>query len=93
MPMTEDFDVFFQTGDFATAAVWSVGSATVNGVFDNEFALGLGLMDSSKPVFVCSAADMPTAAQGQTLVINSTTYTINDVQPDGTGLLVLQLSE
>jgi hypothetical protein len=89
-PFTEDLTRFFQTSEFATAATWSVGPATVNGIFDQEYLQTLGV-DSANPVFLCRAADMPTAARGQTLTINAVVYSIVGVHPDGTGVVTLEL--
>jgi len=90
MPFIEDLTPFFQTSEFATAATWSVGPATVNGIFDAEYLQTLGV-DSANPVFLCRAADMPTAARAQTLTINAVAYTIVSVHPDGTGVLTIEL--
>lgn len=91
MMFAEDLTQFFKTADFAVAATWSVGPATVNGIFDREYLRALGIVDAANPVFVCREADMPTAAQGQTLTIAAVAYTIVGVEPDGTGMLTLQL--
>lgn len=91
MPFTEDLTAFLQTADFGTAATWSVGSATVNGIFDYEYQRELGIVDATDPQFVCREADMSTATQGQTLTVNAVVYTIIGVEPDGTGLLTLRL--
>lgn len=91
MPMTEDLTPFFQTSEFATAATWSVGPATVNGIFDREYVRQLEVLDAARPAFTCPEAAVPTVAQGQTLTIDAVVYTITAVEPDGTGLVVLFL--
>lgn len=92
-----DRAVFFDTDEFGTAATWtpSGGSAaTVNGVFDSEYQevgvsqVGVAL---AQPRFVCRTADASTAAEGDTLLVGSTTYTIRVVQADGTGLTTMVL--
>ena len=90
MPFTEDLTPFFQTSDFGTAATWSVGPATVNGIFDQEYLQTLGV-DSANPVFVCRAADVSGVAKGQTLTVNSVGYSIVGIHPDGTGVVALEL--
>jgi hypothetical protein len=84
--------------DFAavlgTAATWSVGPAAVSVIIDNDHAevsLGLAGVSSRNPRALAVAADMPTVAVGQTLTIAGTVYTIRDVQPDGTGMVALEL--
>lgn len=91
MAFTEDLAGYFKTADFGTSATWSVGSATVVGIFDSEYARELGMIDATDPQFVCRESDMSSAAQGQTLTINAVSYTIVGVEPDGTGLLTLRL--
>ncbi len=87
----EDLTQFFRTDDFAIAATWSVGPATVKGIFDAAYLRALGMVDATGPVFVCAAADMPGVDQGQTLTIAGTVYLITGVEPDGTGVLTVQL--
>lgn len=82
--------------EFATAfgvdARWSVGPTTVRGIFDAAYADPLGALESAMPVFQCPTDDLPGSfAQGQTLTIDSTAYTIVEVMPDGTGWVVLRL--
>lgn len=94
MAFTEDLTPFFDTDDFAVAATYN-GSTTVNGIFDNGFAsVGAGPgVEGSLPSFTCRAADVSSAAHGDTLVISGTTYSVVGVHPDGTGVMVLALSE
>ena len=90
--------VFFGTDDFGSAATYtpSGGSAsTVNGIFDNDYALadplgGVGV-GSSDPRFICRTSDVSAAANGDALVVNSVTYTIRNVEDDGTGVTTLVL--
>jgi hypothetical protein len=92
MPFAEDLTPFFAVSDFGTAATYSVGSATVNGIFDKAYADPLGLVEGTAPVFVCRTADVPTAAHGQTFTINAVAYTVCGVEPDGTGVTLLRLT-
>lgn len=94
MAFTEDLTPFFDTDDFAVAATYNV-STTVNGIFDNGFsAAGADPgVEGSLPSFTCRSADVPSAAHGDTLVISSVSYTVVGVHPDGTGVVVLALSE
>ena len=95
MAFTEDLTEFFGTDDFAITAMLA-GTTSVNGIFDNAALAipgGEAAVEGSVPTFTCALADIPAVAQGQTIVINSTTYTIIAVHPDGTGVVVLGLSE
>ena len=90
--------VFFETDDFGTAATYTPSggsSSTVNGIFDNDYALadplgGVGV-GSADPRFVCRTVDVATAANGDALVVNSVTYTVCNVEDDGTGVTTLVL--
>jgi hypothetical protein len=48
---------------------------------------------SDAPVATCKTSDIPTAADGDTLTIDSVVYKIADAQPDGTGFSRLILSK
>ena len=89
MPFAEDLSVFLQTQDFATAATYQ-GSATVNGIFDNQYFEGMNFQGSA-PVFMCRTADVASAAHGQSLVVDGITYKIVGVEPSGTGISTLRL--
>ena len=90
--------VFFATGDFSVASTYtpSGGSAaTVNGMFDKNYsfadlggAVGVG---SNDPRFVCRTVDVSSAANGDTIVVSAVTYTVRNVEADGTGITPLVL--
>ena len=87
---TEDLTDFLDPDDFAVQAVYL--GQNVNGILDREFVMVLD-MEAEHPTFTCSAADVLGVAQGQALTVNSTAYTVAGVQPDGTGVVKLILSE
>jgi len=86
---------FTASADFGVAAVWSVGAASVDGIFDAGYQAAtqgaFAGVESARFTFTCSAADVPTAAHGQTMTINSVAYVIRGVHPDGTGMVLLDL--
>jgi len=98
MALSEDHSEYFDTDDFAVAATITIGNgspATVNGIFDAPFLLaaaGLGV-EANDPQFLCATADVPGIGHGDTAIINSTTYKVRGVQPDGTGQTLLILEE
>ena len=89
--------IFFSTDDFATSATYtpSGGSAaTVNGVFDKEYSLAdLGVVGvgSNDPRFICRTVDVSSAANGDSIVVNAVTYTVRNVEDDGSGITTLVL--
>lgn len=96
MAFIEDLSEFFDTTyGFAVTATYN-GVTSVNGIFDAEYfetTAGFGGIQSSQPVFLCRAADMPSAVHGQTLVVNAVTYQIVGVEPDGSGITLLKLEK
>lgn len=98
MPVESAADrlAFLDTDEHGVTATW--GAASVPGIFDNEFTAidGLGLpvaVDSAMPRFTCRTADVDGITGGDPVTINGTGYTVRSVQPDGTGMTVLVLSE
>lgn len=88
----EDLTAFFDiTSGFAQNATLS-GGGVVPVIFDKAYqgALG-GLVESTGPQCLAKSADVSAVVQGSTLVIAGTTYTVTGVEPDGTGITVLQL--
>jgi len=94
MAFTEDRSVFFQTGDFATAATYD-GATEVNGILDEEYTdvslggqVGVG---STRPVFLYNADDITTPTVGVNLVVGAVTYKVRDVEINrDVGKLVLE---
>lgn len=97
---TADLLDFFELDDFADSANYTPtgGSAsTVLGIFDNPQASrnATDMMDITIPApqFVCRTADVPNAADGDTIVIRSVTYHVRVVLTDGTGVSTLILEK
>lgn len=87
---------FFDLDDFAVCAVWKDDNANVKGnvkgQFRNEFVDALNV-ESQTPTFQCRASDISGIANGHTMTIDSTDYTVYVKQPDGTGVTTLILEE
>jgi len=76
----------------------------IEGVFEREFInvdLGPGI-DGTNPFFVCAASEIEAGAHGDQLVVSNadldgtpgqTTFNVVSRQPDGTGLITLELEE
>jgi hypothetical protein len=94
-----DRAAFFSTDDFGVAATYtpSGGSAsTVNGLLEDDFFAALSgtsevPIESAKLTFTCREADVSSPRHGDAVVINSVSYTVVGVQPDGAGMLILIL--
>jgi hypothetical protein len=83
---SEDLSVFFDDDDFAIAA--TVGTTTVNVIFDREYLRGMELVSGANPVALAKASDTAAAA-GSTITISGTAYTIRDREPVDDGATVL----
>jgi len=92
--------IYFDTDDFGTSATFtdvSAGtSSTVNGMFDKDSQEIVGMSDvgimEDVPTFHCVTTDVSSAIFDDTLLIDSTTYKIKKIEPDGTGMTKLTLS-
>ncbi len=91
--------IFFDTDDFAKSATFTDVSAstssTVKGIFDKESveqSVGEAGLIEEVPVFTCRSSDVSDATFNDTLVIDSVTYYIKEIFPDGTGMTRFTLS-
>lgn len=69
-------------------ATYDGGDAVV--LFDNAYADVNGV-ESRDPVIIGRDADLPGVAQGSTIVVGGVKYTVATVEPDGHGVLIMQL--
>jgi hypothetical protein len=95
---SDDLSIFFELDDFGTEAVYTQTNKrpiTISGIFDNPHAsvTATEMMDVTipKPTYVCRTVDIPTAAEGDTIKINSITYTVRIVVTDGLGVTTLMM--
>lgn len=83
---------FFNTQHFAQVAV--LGGVTVHGIFDDAYAVGevgeLG-MGTTHPTLLLPSAKVPAAVRGMQVQVAGQHFTVEDAQPDGTGLTLLIL--
>lgn len=85
---------FFNAQHFAQEAV--LGEVAVLGIFDDASAVGdvgeLG-MATTHPTLLLPSAQVPAAVRGMQVQVAGQHFTVEDAQPDGTGmtLLVLEL--
>lgn len=102
MSVETDADLleFLSLDDFAESATYTpvAGSpSTILGIFDAPQASRniSEMMDVTIPApqFVCRTVDVSGAADGDTLVLRSTTYYVRVVITDGTGITTLVLEK
>jgi hypothetical protein len=87
MALDEDFAEFM--ADFGVSA--KVGATVITGIFDNAEADTFGIVANTRSVLTVATEDIPAASVGTTVVVDGTTYTIAELQPDGTGITRLML--
>ena len=87
MAFTENLPAFLS--DFGVA---TVGGNSVKAIFDNGFGEIYG-MDGAKPSLQCASSDVTTAVRGTAVVVKGVSYTIANIEPDGTGMSRLVLEK
>lgn len=70
------------------------GSDTFTAIFENDY-VEIGDIVGLRPTALARSVDITaySVAVGDTLTINSTTYIVRIVQPDGTGMTLLILED
>jgi|GEM_PF-1637303 len=91
MAMVEDLTVFFNTSEFAITALYK-GVTTVKVIYDHEYTEQFGAAGTN-PFITADAADFASAAKGDAIVLDATSYTIKTIERDGTGLVRLELTK
>ena len=98
----EDADViavYFNVDEFgvqATVTPTGGSSSTINVIFDKpDETLGLGEagITSHRPSITCRTSDISSLAHGDSVVVNSTNYTIAEILRDGTGIAQIYLED
>lgn len=85
-----DLAAYFNPSDGFTAEATLNGGAAFSVIFDEPFVDSLGVASVS-PSATCMSADVATAVPGSTLVVDSVSYRVAAVEPDGSGITVLRL--
>jgi len=70
-----------------------VGGVNARAIFDNAAADALGLVAGTKPVLLLATASVASAVSGDAVTAGGASYTIAEIQPDGTGMTRLILEE
>jgi len=87
---TEDRTLLLADFGITATVTPSGGSASdITVIFDNEYIdvdIGEAGVQSTQPKFLCKTTDVSSLTEGDTAVINSTTYYIQTIQQDGTGM-------
>jgi hypothetical protein len=92
--LINDLDTFLNSDEFADDITYN--SVTIQGIFDDEFSSAVqGEMgiESTVPQVLVKTSDVVGIAHADLMTINSTVYKVIGIQPDGTGMTMLLLSE
>lgn len=81
MAFTETLSDFF--GDFQTVASFS--GTTANVIFDEEY-IETESITGVAPIMTCQTSEVSSLQEGDSVVVNGTTYYVIHKQPDGTGV-------
>jgi hypothetical protein len=95
MAFTENLSDFINP-DTPGYVVATVDGQAVPGIFVNEYAganLGLAGFESPSPQLHVEAADIAGVEQDDAVVIAAVNYKVASIEPDGTGITVLQLKK
>lgn len=84
--------------DFINADTPGYVSATINympvdAVFDEHYAVAFDVSEGTRPVLQCIAAAVYGDMKGAPAEVNGVEYTVVEVQPDGTGMVLLVLEK
>ena len=100
MSVESDADrlAMLDTGVFGTNVTVPGSPVTVvRGIFDDahfEVDNGITIVSTSEPQLHVRTSDVtgsPSVLQGATVIISGDSYTVTDIQPDGTGMTLLRL--
>ncbi len=88
-------NVFMNTDDFAEGFTFSRTALSVASIFDNEFTVIVDDVESSAPAITVNDSDITGIIHGDTFTrdSDSTVYNVIGIQPDGTGVTVVILSQ
>ncbi len=92
--LINDLDIFLNSDEFGVDVTYN--TVTIQGIFDDEFSSAVqGEMgiESTVPQVLLKTADVPNVAHNETMTINSIVYKVIGIQPDGTGMTLILLSE
>ncbi|MCS4508892.1 head-tail joining protein [Xylophilus ampelinus] len=88
MAFAEDLSVFF--ADFSVPAM--LGGEVLPVILDAAYLSAMG-METTGPAAVVQTALVSLVQHGDALTVGARTYAVTGIQPDGTGITVLQLRE
>ncbi len=96
MSFEENLDAFFNLGEFADEVTVLPGGRKFPAIFDEQFfdpETGEVYLEGSKPYLTCKTSDIaPDIAKGKKLTVKGRTFSVLQIQPEGTGTALIILS-
>lgn len=90
MGITIDAAEFMDT-TYGFAVSVTVDGVACSAIFDNANADTFGIVANTQPTLLLASDAAPLAAVGDAVSVAGTSYTIAEIQPDGTGMTRLLL--
>ena len=97
MAFTEDFGVFFEETDFAVGALITLESGlhrSISIIFDASaqvVSLSETNIEANTPQFICKSSDLIGVKKRDRISIENKNYSIERIEPDGTGVSTVYL--
>jgi hypothetical protein len=95
MPFTENFSDFINQDTPGYVEATILGES-VPGIFDNDsspVSIGFSDMQARSPRLACASDDVENVVDETPVLIGAVTYRVAALEPDGTGITVLELKK
>lgn len=92
---TDIKNIFMNSNDFAEPFTFSRSGLTINAIFDDEFLVVIDGVESSRPIITVADSDIAGIKHADTFTRTGTSiiYNVIGIQPDGTGMTMIILSQ
>jgi Phage Head-Tail Attachment len=90
-----DLDAFFSADEFADVVTGRPDGKPFRTIYDEGFfdpEAGETVLETTQPRLTCKLSDLTGITRKTTLTVKGQTFTVQKVQPDGTGMAVVLLS-
>lgn len=91
----ENLDLFLDGLDSLTVTFQTSHARNVKAFFDNAFldkSIGETALDSTQPRLTCKSSDLMGVARETLVLVSGKTYSVMQIQPDGTGFSTVLLA-
>lgn len=71
----------------------TVGGSAMMGIFDDDYQGSLGFVDGTQPSLLVASAGLSGVTVGTAVTVNSASYTVTSLRPEGAAMTRLMLQE